>query len=156
MPIGRHAALAALLLVALGACDSSTLERRVDGTIYAWMQCQDCMHNQRERVIALRDTAVPRLRDLMILGPPKSHDSAYVASLRRIAQRAPGVTPIVIERQRQRFANMYKRRARSALEAIAGDSARRALCLGRATAAPGTATYNAIDSSIARVGGACP
>jgi hypothetical protein len=114
------------------------------------------MHNQREGVVALRDTAVPRLREIAILGPPRSHDSAYVASLRRLAQRTTSVSPPVIERQRQRFAYMYRRRALSALEAIDGTPARGALCLSRASASPGSAMYRAIDSSLTRMGASCP
>jgi len=147
---------AATILLALVACGPSTLSKRVDATVFSWMQCQDCMHNQRNRVVALGDTAVPRLRDILILGPPFAHDSAYVASLKRLAERTPGLTPVIIEHQRQIFIALYRRRALSALDGIASSAARSSLCLARATAGPGSPIFLAIDSSLGPAGPPCP
>lgn len=156
---GRIAAsrvLAAAVLLAPVACGPSALSQRVDATVFSWVQCQDCMHNQRSRVIALGDTAVPLLREILIVGPPISHDSAYVASLTRLAQRTPGLTPVIVERQRQMFAAVYRRRALSALEGIATSAAKSSVCLARATLAPASPIVPAIDSSIGSAGPPCP
>ena len=107
-------------------------------------------------MIALGDAAVPRLRQILIQGPPRSHDSAYVASLQRLAQRSSAVTPVVIERQRKLFGAVYRQRAASALAGIGNTSARGALCLARATRSIDVATRVAIDSSLTLMNATCP
>lgn len=152
---GAWRILAIMALTAVASCQKSALARRVDATIFAWAQCTDCMHRQRERVVALGDTAVPRLAQLLALGPPKSHDSAYVASLLRLAQRSP-MTPEILQHQRENFAAVYRRRALIALRDIGTAPARRSLCLARTTTPATSPVRLAIDSVIAQINAPCP
>lgn len=138
------------------ACDPSRTSERVDGSVFSWVQCIDCMHGQFARVVALGDTAVPRLTEILISGPPVAHDSAYMESLRRIVTGQGTSALAVIDHQRRMFARTYRRRALEALEAIQSPPAIAALCLARLSTTPAELGRPAIDSSVARIGATCP
>jgi hypothetical protein len=146
--------IAIVLLMAASACHGD--RSRVEGAVYSWLQCQDCMHQQRARVIALGDSAVPLLATILIQGPPPAHDAAYVATLHRLAQQTQSITPAIIEHQRALFAAVYRRRALSALQGIGSSSARSAMCLARASTPPAAALAQALDSTLTTIGAACP
>jgi hypothetical protein len=147
--------LATAAMITTAGC-GGTVPPRVDATVYSWLQCQDCMHQQRARVVALGDTAVPRLAMILIQGPPPPHDSAYVASLRRLAQQSQGLTPALIEHQRQMFGAVYRRRALLALQDIGSAAARSSLCLSRASTPPASPWILVLDSSLTTLGATCP
>jgi len=122
--------------------------------VRAWMQCQDCMNRERERVVALGDIAVPQLRDVLLNGPPPAHILAVDEVLQEIGSRAAPLNPAVMALEREGFRSMYRIRASAALVEIGTPAARTALCDARANVP--IAMRPAVDSGIATTGGPCP
>ncbi len=149
-----------LPLLMLVACTDPATQQQVDGAVYSWMQCIDCLAHERERVVAYGDAAVPRLRAILLDGPPPAHITAVSAMMQHLAQTAPpgsAPTPAVIARQIESYRSMYRRRAISALTGIGGTQARAALCAGRGGAGTALPIQPAVDSALASVPGApCP
>jgi hypothetical protein len=143
----------------LGCPESATLQDRRNRTVFAWMQCQDCMDDQRARVITMGDTVVPMLRDILINGPPPEHIGAVREMMAEVAQRVPPArapSVALIEAQLNRYRAMYGLRAVSALSGIGSKEARQSLCEGRSGQRSLITVRQAIDSAIARFGGTCP
>ena len=137
---------------------ASSPSPRATQTVYAWMQCEECLSEERSRVIALGDTVVPVLRELLLSGPPPEHMNAVRRSIDELAARLPAArapSQVTIERQLDRFRSMYRRRAASALAGIAGSLARQALCDARAANLPAV-DRREVDAAILIVGGTCP
>lgn len=157
---GRMALLGSLTLGILGvACVDAVGRQQSDAAIFAWMQCHDCLNGERARVVALGDTAVPRLRHLLLDGPPPEHVAAVESQLDRLARDlpVPGVlTPEVRAAQLEGFRELYRLRAASALAGIGSADAQSALCAPRLAPPPGP-LRDAVDSALARIGrGPCP
>lgn len=130
----------------------------VDKIVYAWMQCQDCMAGERERVVSLGGTAVPRLRAILKEGPPPSHMAAIQKSLQYLVSHADsGRVPSrrALAAQLDAFQSMYRVRAASALAGIGGRAALSALCAGVASSAPGSVVRAAARAGVAKLGGSC-
>ncbi|MBL0172224.1 MAG: hypothetical protein IPP90_16165 [Gemmatimonadaceae bacterium] len=134
-------------------------QNAVDTIVYAWMQCQDCLSRERDRVMLLGDSAVPRLRDILINGPPPSHMESIQKSLQYLVSHADsGRVPsnTVVAAQLEAFRTMYRIRAASALAGISNASAVSALCAGVAPSAPGSTPQVAASARVAELGGSCP
>jgi hypothetical protein len=117
------------------------------------------MHDERARVVALGDTAVPRLRRILLDGPPPEHVAAVRATMVDLGRRvSPPRVPsnAIIDAQLDKFRAMYRLRAASALAGIGTNRARQALCAGRAASLPHANVREAIDSGIVQIGGSCP
>jgi hypothetical protein len=129
----------------------------VTRAVYAWMQCQDCLDGERNRVVALGDSAVPMLQGLLS-GPPVEHMNAVRRSIEELAARMPAPrmpSQITIDQQLAVFHSMYVGRAASALAGIGDSLSRKALCDARATnLAP--VDRRAVDAAIMTIGGTCP
>ena len=139
------------VLILLTACVDPVTQQQVDRVVYAWMQCIDCMDHERESVVALGDAAVPRLRAILLDGPPPAHVAAINASMQALAQSAPAgsaPSPAVIAAQLDSFRSMYRRRALLALTGIASVQAHSALCAALAAAVPATPISAAVDSGL--------
>ena len=137
----------------------SAQQASVDRTVYAWMQCQDCMSREREEVVARGDSAVTRLRAILIAGPPPSHMTAVQKSLQYLVTHADsGHVPTnqALTAQMEAFRSMYRIRAASALAGIGSTSALSALCAGVAVSTPGSAVREAALAGVRAIGGSCP
>ena len=131
---------------------------RVTETVYAWMQCQDCLSEERSRVVALGDTAVPMLQELLISGPTLEHMNAVRRALDELAARVPqsrAPSQITIEAQLASFSSMYRGRAASALAGIGDSLSRRALCGARLGNLPAV-DRRAVEDALTSIGGTCP
>jgi hypothetical protein len=145
--------------MSLGCREPRAFRERLDRTVFAWAECQDCMHDEEARVVALGDTVVPRLQRIVVNGPPPEHVDAVRGRLLELARRLPpsrAPSAVIIEAQLDKFRAMYRLRAAVALAAIGTSRARRALCAGRKNQSPNEDVRAAIDSGIARLGGSCP
>lgn len=131
------------------------------GPVYAWILCEECDRGERARVVALGNTAVPLLRTLLLEGAPadrRQRMQAYLAPLRAPGQGRRPASPVVIASVLSNYDLLYRVKAASALSAISGTNALRALCEARGRSTPNVTVKGAIDAALARKqgGGKCP
>jgi hypothetical protein len=144
-------------------CQDSGPQLVSDLRILRMMQCQECQAGERRAVIAMRDTAVAELRQLLLNGPPLAFVSRLDSVLRAPIGLpiSPGDTPHVassatVKLLLEDYHTMYQVRASYALGGIGTDSAKQALCAGKAQPFQRREVREAIDSSLGLAGGTCP
>ena len=157
-------ALAVVALLAMASCHAWRTHRETAASaapVYAWILCEECDHGERARVVALGDTAVPLLRTLLIDGAPpdrKQRMQEYLAPLRNPGQGRRPASPVILASVLSNYDMLYRVKAASALSAIGGANAQRALCDARGRSASPPTVRRAIDTALARRpgGGRCP
>lgn len=157
-------ALAVVPLATAANCRGWPTHRENPATVasvYAWILCEECDRGERARVVALGDTAVPMLRTLLIDGAPaerKQRMQEYVAPLGTPGQGRRPASPVILASVLSNYDMLYRVKAASALSAIGGRNALRALCDARGKSASNSVVERAIDTALARRpgGGQCP
>ena len=151
-------------LLLLGCPGPSASQQLVsDPRILRMMQCQECQAGERRAVVAMRDTAVAELRQLLLHGPP----AAFVNRLDSVLSAPVGVptspvdtvhvaSPTTVKLLLDDYISMYRVRASYTLGGIGTDSAKAALCAGKAQNFQRREVRQAIDSSLVLAGGSCP
>lgn len=119
----------ALLALLIGCRATPAPQRTEADRVLAYLQCQECINGERKAVIAMGDTAVVQLRQLLLNGPPAYRVQIVRTRLQRLAPQAPSA---VLQDQLSDFDASYRLRAADALSAIGGNAARDAMCRARA------------------------
>jgi hypothetical protein len=149
-------ALGVMLLVAIVVMilDSCSLTVRERGTLDDWLVCEDCMDGELDSVVALAVRKPNATRDHFISALLNGPDAVQVVHLENqltgaYAQLADYVgstggvlaeaQPDYIERFRQNFVDVTRKRAAIALKKIGGAAAMEALDSAAAGAFPPTA-----------------
>jgi len=157
-------ALAVAALLTMASCHGWRTRRETAASaepVYAWVLCEECDRGERARLVALGDTAVPLLRALLFDGAPadrKERMQAYLAPLRDSGQGRPPASSAILAGVLSNYDMLYRVKAASALSAIGGANALRALCDARRRNAADPTVERAIDTAIARRPGGerCP
>jgi HEAT repeat protein len=128
--------------------------------VYAWVLCEECDRGERARVVALGDTAVPLLRTLLLDGAPADRMRRMQDYLAPLGTQRPGrrpASPAVIAGVLSNYDLLYRFKAASALSAIGGGNALRALCEARGRSTD-SVLNQAVDTALGRRpgGGSCP
>lgn len=155
---------AVVMFVAMAGCRGPLAQRESAasvGPVYAWILCEECDRGERARVVALGDTAVPLLRTLLLDGAPadrKQRMQEYLAPLRNPGQGRRPANPAILASVLSNYDMLYRIKAASALSAIGGANALRALCDARGRRTPNPTVKRAIDTALAlrQGGGTCP
>ena len=153
--------LVVVVLVAMAKCPPRGETAASAAPVYAWILCEECDRGERARVVALGDTAVPLLRTLLVDGAPadrKQRMQEYLAPLRNPGQGRRPASPVILASVLSNYDLLYRVKAASALSAIGGANALRALCDARGRSASNPPVRRAIDTALARRpgGGRCP
>jgi len=157
-------AVAVVAVVTMANCRGWLRHREATASmepVYAWILCEECDRGERARVVALGDTAVPLLRTLLLDGAPadrKQRMQEYLAPLGTPRQGRRPASPTVIAGVLSNYDLLYRVKAASALSAIGGGNALRALCDARGRSTTDSTVRQAVDTALARRpgGGPCP
>jgi hypothetical protein len=155
--------LAVAALATMASCHAWRTHRETAASaepVYAWILCEECDRGERAHVVALGDTAVPLLRTLLLDGAPadrKQRMQAYLAPLRDSGQGRRPATAATVAGMLSHYDMLYRAKAASALSAIGGANALRALCDARKRDAADPVVEQVVDSALARWpgGGRC-
>lgn len=147
--------LGALVASIAAACTSvsTVIALPIDGRVLAFMECEECIQRERDKVVQMGDTAVPALRQALLHGPSDSRLSLMDSSLRRFTTLAPSQS--AVQYQLRIYRSMYTTRSALALGLIGGAAARAALCEAKKSALLSRLESAVVDSSLVKVGGAC-
>jgi len=154
----RPGRLLAMTLLLAGCDPAPVLPVLPPARILRWMQCQEC-RSEKDSVVAMGAGAVLDLRTLLLDGPPPVLVSLVANEIQKPMQ-APNATYVPpapqIDLLLEDFRSNYRVRASMALGAIGGDSARHALCAGKAMNFQRQEVVKAIASALVLTGGTCP
>jgi len=156
---GWAARLLAIALLA-AACPDPPVQPLLDARIHRLMQCQECNAGEMAAVVAMADSAVLPLRELILTGPPARLIARVDSALRMPVDSGGGPyepPEQAIQRLLEDYRTIYRVRSSHALGQIGGDSARHAICAAKA--APGLSRREvqlALNSALVRMGGSCP
>jgi len=147
---------ATLLWLGCQPAEVSQVQVLPDRRIIRLMQCQECFGGEAAAVVAMGDSAVLGLRELVLHGAPAPFVTRLDSALRHPADSADHVPAnATIKLLLDDFDAIHRVRSSLALGLIGTDSARHAICAGMALQPPRRDVKLALDSALAHAGGAC-